>query len=169
MRFREVRGPFCRVCGIAVHREMTAKTLWQGWWGIASLVIAPVTLLSNLVARTRFGRMTPPVNCVQPPLDAGKPVIRRAGALGIVAPLLMVGAVAIGVELDDSARTASVGDCVSARGAEVTVVDCGSAEAEFKVAERYEGSDARCDRSLFDEYDESSGGGRFTLCLTPLP
>jgi hypothetical protein len=96
MRFLKVRGLFCRTCGIAVHREMTTKTLWQGWWGIGSFVIAPVTVIFNLVARVRFGRMTPPTNGLRPPLDPGKPVIRRVGALGVFAPFLIVGALAIG-------------------------------------------------------------------------
>ncbi|MGQ5649491.1 LppU/SCO3897 family protein [Streptomyces sp. NPDC003343] len=173
MRLLKVRGLFCRTCGIAVHREMTTKTLWQGWWGIASFVIAPVTLIINLVARVRFGRMTPPVNGLRPPLDPGKPVIRRVGALGVFAPFLIVGALAIGAELDDSANTAKVGACMHISGTEsapeATVVDCGSTEAQFKVAERYEGSDAHCDRTVYSEYAEYGGQGSFTLCLTPLP
>ncbi|MER7932006.1 MULTISPECIES: hypothetical protein [unclassified Streptomyces] len=112
MRLLKVRGPFCRTCGIAVHREMTAKTLWQGWWSIFSLVIAPATLIVNLVARVRFGRMTPPVHGARPPLDPGKPVVRRVGALGILAPLLIIGALAINAEPDDSATAAEVGSCM---------------------------------------------------------
>ncbi|MFF4895318.1 hypothetical protein [Streptomyces sp. NPDC001068] len=173
MRFLKVRGLFCRTCGIAVHREMTTKTLWQGWWGIASLVIAPITLVINLVARVRFGRMTPPANGMRPPLDPGKPVIRRAGAIGVLAPFLIVGAVALGAELDDSADTAEVGACMHIGGTEnapeANVVDCGSAEAQFKVAERHEGSDAHCDRTVYSEYAEYGGRESFTLCLAPLP
>ncbi|MET7497100.1 hypothetical protein [Streptomyces sp900116325] len=173
MRSLKVRGLFCRTCGIAVHREMTTKTLWQGWWGIASFVIAPVTLIFNLVARVRFGRMTPRVNGLRPPLDPGKPVMRRVGALGVFAPFLIVGVLAITAELDGSANTASVGECVRVSGTEsapeVAAVDCGSVEAEFKVAERHEGSGAHCDRTIFSEYAEYGGRGSFTLCLTPLP
>lgn len=172
MRFLKVRGLFCRTCGIAVHREMSAKTLWQGWWGIASLVIAPVTLISNLVVRIRFGRMTPPADGPRPPLNPGKPVIRRVGALGVFAPFLLVGVLAIAGELDDSANSASVGECVHISGTEsspeVAVVDCGSSEADFEVAERHDGSDAHCDRTLFSEYAEYGGRDSFTLCLTPL-
>lgn len=173
MRLLKVRGFFCRTCGIAVHREMTTKTLWQGWWSIFSLVIAPVTLVINLVARVRFGRMTPPADGIRPPLDPGKPVIRRVGAIGVFAPFLIVGALAIGAELDDSANTAEVGSCMHISGTagdpEATVVDCGSADAQFKVAERHEGSDAYCDRTVYSEYDEYGGRNSFTLCLTPLP
>ncbi|WP_329210970.1 hypothetical protein OG257_25150 [Streptomyces sp. NBC_00683] len=172
MRFLKVRGHFCRTCGIATHREMSTKTLWQGWWGIASFVIAPVTLISNLVARFRFGRMTPPADGLRPPLDPRKPVIRRVEAFGVLAPFLIVGFFAIAAELDDSANTARVGECVRVSGTEsapeVAVVDCGSAEAEFKVAERHEGSDARCDRTNFSEYAEYGGRDSFTLCLAPL-
>ncbi|MFE3169407.1 hypothetical protein [Streptomyces sp. NPDC059224] len=173
MRLLKVRGLFCRTCGIAVHREMTTRTLWQGWWSIFSLVIAPVTLVINLVARVRFGRMTPPADGIRPPLDPGKPVIRRVGAIGVLAPFLIVGALAIGAELDDSANTAEVGSCMHVSGTagdpEATVVDCGSADAQFKVAERHEGSDAYCDRTVYSEYDEYGGRNSFTLCLTPLP
>lgn len=173
MRFLKQQGHFCRTCGIALHREMTTNTLWQGWWGIASFVIAPVTLILNLVARARFGRMAPPANGLRPSLDPGKPVIRRAGALGVFAPFLIVGVLAIAAALDDSANTASVGECVRNSGTEsapeVAVVDCRSGEAEFKVTERYKGSDARCDRNRFAEYAEYGGRDSFTLCLTPLP
>ncbi|MFE7774693.1 hypothetical protein ACFU5O_12440 [Streptomyces sp. NPDC057445] len=176
MRFLKQRGYFCRTCGIALHREMTTKTLWQGWWGIASFVIAPVTLLANLVARARFGRMAPPANGLRPPLDPGKPVVRRAGTLGVFAPFLIVGVLAITAKLDDSANTAAVGECLRNSGTErapdFAVVDCRSPEAQFKVEERHEGVDARCDRERFAEYAEyAESGGRvgFTLCLSPLP
>ncbi|MFE7778685.1 hypothetical protein ACFU5O_33340 [Streptomyces sp. NPDC057445] len=118
--------------------------------------------------------MTPPANGLRPPLDPGKPVMRRVGALGVFAPFLIAGILAIVAELDTSANTARVGECVRTNGTEsapeVAVVDCGSAEAEFKVAERREGSDARCDHTRFAEYAEyAESGGRdsLTLCLTP--
>ncbi|MFI8003611.1 hypothetical protein [Streptomyces sp. NPDC086010] len=151
---------------------MSSKTLWQGWWGIASFVIAPFTLMSNVVARVRFGRMTPPADHPRAPLVPGKPVVRRVEALGALAPLLIIGLFVIAAGLDDSAGSASVGECVSVSGTasapEVGVVDCGSAEAEFKVAERHEGSDVHCDRTVFSEYAEYGGRGSFTLCLDPL-
>lgn len=119
MRFLKMRGLFCRTCGIAVHREMTTKTLWQGWYGIGSFVFTPATLLLNLASRARFGRMTPPVNGLRPPLDPGKPVVRRVGALGVLVPFLIVGALAIGAEPDDdNGNTPGVSECTNVGGTE---------------------------------------------------
>ena len=173
MRFLKQQGVFCRTCGIAVHREMTSKTLWQGWWGIASLVIAPATLLLNLVQRVRFGRMAPPTGGWRPPFDPGKPVVRRGAAFGILLPFAIVAAVATAAALDTSATAAEVGSCVRNNGTEaapeVEVVDCSSPEAEFKVAERHDSSGARCDLERFAEYSESTGRrSGFTLCLAPV-
>ena len=60
MRFLSVPGPFCRDCGLATFRRMTSRTLAQGWYGYASLLITPVTVLINLVRRRRVASLAPP-------------------------------------------------------------------------------------------------------------
>ncbi|MET9418064.1 hypothetical protein ABZY03_28525 [Streptomyces klenkii] len=62
MRFLHVRGPFCRNCGLAVVRDMTGKTLWQGWWSPVSLVIfTPFTLIWNMVVKSKLEKLPPPM------------------------------------------------------------------------------------------------------------
>src|SRR5437899_963676 len=48
MKFGSVAGPFCRDCGLYAFRATTGHTLLAGWWGYASFVIAPITILINL-------------------------------------------------------------------------------------------------------------------------
>lgn len=61
MRFLSLPGPFCRSCGEAAVRRMNLKSLWQGWWGLASLVINPVTMLVNLATLSRIRKLPAPV------------------------------------------------------------------------------------------------------------
>ncbi|WP_199812591.1 hypothetical protein [Streptomyces sp. NRRL S-337] len=92
MRFLSLKGPFCRNCGTAVLREMTGKTLWQGWWSPFSLVaFTPFTLISNLTVRAKLNKLPPPVPG-QPgqQLDPGVPLRRRPAALGALIPLAWV-------------------------------------------------------------------------------
>ncbi len=174
MRFLRRSGNFCRSCGIATHREMTTKTLWQGWWGFLSFVITPITLLINLVARGKFNKLPHPSGGVRPPLDPGKPIFGRVGAYGILVPVILVAVlVAAAAVPDHAAHTAQAGDCVSKSGTDddpiVSVVDCTSTSAQFKVDKRVDGihSGDACSRE-YAEYDESGTGDDFSLCLTPL-
>ncbi|MFC8721523.1 hypothetical protein [Kitasatospora sp. NPDC057198] len=61
MRFLSLPGPFCRSCGEAAVRRMNLNSLWQGWWGLASLVINPVTMLVNLATLSRIRKLPAPV------------------------------------------------------------------------------------------------------------
>ncbi|MFI9200347.1 hypothetical protein [Streptomyces sp. NPDC053048] len=92
MRFLTLNGPFCRTCGTAVRREMTGKTLVQGWWSPISLVIlTPFTLLWNVFVRFKLNQLQPPVPG-QPgtQLDPGLPLFKRPVALGLLIPVLWV-------------------------------------------------------------------------------
>ncbi len=90
MRFLSLKGPFCRQCGIAAHRDMTTRTMWQGWWGYLSFVITPLTLLYDLVPRSKFNKLPWPQPGFKPPSALGRPIFLRPGALGLLAPLLVV-------------------------------------------------------------------------------
>lgn len=171
-RTQKVEGHFCRSCGMAVHRELSAKTLLQGWWSVQSFLLTPFTLIGNLSARGKFRKLAEPSGGFQQPMVPGKPIMRRAAAVGVLIPLALAGAVVTAVVMDDSAGTASAGDCVRNNGTtispDIAVVECGSAEAQFKVAERHDGT-AQCDRNRYSEYREYGGSSDFTLCLEPLP
>jgi hypothetical protein len=91
MQFRSLKGPYCQDCGIATLRNMSGKTMWQGWWGFGSLIAAPVTLLINVVHRIRFAGMVAPVRKPgsKPPIDKGKPLYLRPVILGLAVPLFV--------------------------------------------------------------------------------
>ena len=95
MQFLHLRGPFCRDCGLATFREMTAKTLIQGWYGYASSIITPITVLINVFRRGKVANLQPP----QPPAhgpygrprDPGPPLLSRPSALiGLFIPVALI-------------------------------------------------------------------------------
>ena len=53
MSFLHTKGPFCRDCGLAVFRDMTAKTLIGGWWGYISFIATPITVSSTTVVTVK--------------------------------------------------------------------------------------------------------------------
>ncbi len=91
MQFRSLDGPFCRDCGIAAVRSMSAQTLWLGWWSGLSLLVAPIVLIMNMVQRIRFNGLEPPLRAYgsRSPLDAGRPLYQRFAIVGLLVPLLV--------------------------------------------------------------------------------
>jgi hypothetical protein len=94
MRFQSLDGPFCRDCGLSTFRSMTAKTLVQGWWGYASFVITPITVLINLVRRDRVASLAPPqaspTGGSRQPMDPGPPLMARSMAIiGLSIPVVL--------------------------------------------------------------------------------
>jgi hypothetical protein len=135
MRFGSLKGPFCRDCGLHVFRKMTAHTLLAGWWGWASFFITPITLLINLARRGAVARLDSPVQQLanRHPADPGKPVYQRFAIVGLLVPLLVVGAIVVAAATSSSTSSPTgaslVGSCVQAdssgSGSGVTFVDCG--------------------------------------------
>lgn len=173
MRFRAEHGPFCRTCGTATLRAMNARTLWQGWWGIASLFITPVILLLNFTEHSKIGKLPPPGPALAPPLRPGRPLFRRPEALGLLVPLLALALVVAAIATSDPSEAgARSGDCVRRDGQRISIVDCASPQAQYVVLTRLDGdSDARCD--LWTEttasYTQTGPGPDFVLCLGPVP
>lgn len=90
MRFHTERGPYCQTCGTAVIRELTTKTLCQGWWSPFSLLLfTPLTLVQNFLAHRKIAALRP----AGPPapgathLRTGKPIHRRPWAYVALLPL----------------------------------------------------------------------------------
>jgi hypothetical protein len=85
MVHKTYKGPFCRDCGTAMFREHQNGTLFQGWFGMFSFFITPITLLLNLVAWERLRALGPPQRDPQTksripsPLNPGKPLLSRVG------------------------------------------------------------------------------------------
>ncbi len=136
MRFRHLDGPFCRDCGVAVFRDMTARTLLQGWWGFASFFITIGIVAKNAILRGRFASLGAPRRdpAVQAPnarpFDPGKPLLRRAAALGLLVPLVVLGVAVASVNADQP--EAQVGKCVRISSDKAELVDC-SEEHDGKV------------------------------------
>jgi len=95
MRFLSLQGPFCHDCGMSTYRRMTANTLIQGWWGYASSVITPITVLINLTRRGKVANLPAPVPPPDGnhgrPLDPGKPLYARPQTwIGPLLPFLVI-------------------------------------------------------------------------------
>ncbi|MFC5890834.1 hypothetical protein RMN57_20035 [Kitasatospora sp. CM 4170] len=91
MRFLKQPGPFCRTCGTAVVRDMSARTLVQGWWGYLSSIITPITLLRNLAAHNKIKDLPPPAPGTHgPQLDPGVPLTKRPHMLMLLLPVLSI-------------------------------------------------------------------------------
>ncbi|WP_051367318.1 hypothetical protein [Hamadaea tsunoensis] len=102
MRFASVTGPFCRDCGLYAFRSTTAHTLLAGWWGYASMVIAPVTILINLFRRSTVANLpaAQPMPGGRAPADPGKPLYQRPAILGVLLPVLVIGLIVLAASTD---------------------------------------------------------------------
>jgi hypothetical protein len=95
MQFLHVKGPFCRDCGLSTFRSMTAKTLIQGWYGYASFIITPITVLINLARRGKVANLPqpvpPPHGPSRQPMDPGDALFARPSAIiGLAIPVLLI-------------------------------------------------------------------------------
>lgn len=183
MRFLRRQGVFCKTCGTAVFREMQTDTLTQGWWGPLSAFITPVTLLVNLLsARSVLNSLPAPTTWGwRPPLDPGRPVMKRPAGLIALVPLtvfgLVIGAItavlAIGLVQvafgDDGPKPLSAGSCVRNDGSwsdqDLKTVSCGSSDARYRVADPGAEGCPRGDLLADQKYSED---GATNLCLHSL-
>jgi hypothetical protein len=91
MRFSRVDGPFCRDCGLAAYRDMSARTMVRGWWGPFSLFAAAAVLVLNAVRRGTVARLAEPERGRnEDTLDPGKPLLDRTAAYGLLVPALLL-------------------------------------------------------------------------------
>ncbi len=100
MRFLSNSGPFCRDCGLGVFRHMTSRTLVQGWYGYASFVITPFTVLMNLARRGSVANLPAPqpnpYGPSRPPMDPGPRLLERPLTwLGILIPFALIGLIVL--------------------------------------------------------------------------
>jgi hypothetical protein len=111
MKTEAARGPFCRDCGFFSFRASQAHTLLLGWWGVLSLVIAPILLIRNLRDRRRIAALGPVVAASgRPPANPGFPLYQRPAILGMFLPLLVAGFVTFTI-FDGQAEN-QIGRCV---------------------------------------------------------
>jgi hypothetical protein len=108
------KGPFCRDCGTALLRHHQNNTLFQGWFGLFSFFITPVTLLLNLAAWRKVKALgapqrNPGVEAKIPaPLDPGKPLLRRPGPY-------VAGAVVAAVLIFFGVKSVDTGGCLDSQ------------------------------------------------------
>jgi hypothetical protein len=107
------KGPYCRDCGTALLRQHQNNTLVQGWFGIFSFFITPITLLLNLNAWRKVKALGPPArdptvqSKIPAPLIPGKSLWSRPGpyvggvVVAAVVTLLLVKAADTGGCLDN--------------------------------------------------------------------
>jgi hypothetical protein len=108
------KGPFCRDCGTALLRHHQNNTLIQGWFGIFSFFITPITLLLNIAPWRKLKALGPPQrdpgveSKIPAPLNPGKPVTRRPGPY-------VAGALLAAVIIFFGASAASNGGCLDSQ------------------------------------------------------
>jgi hypothetical protein len=92
MTFKNLKGPFCRNCGLSTWRRMTNTTLLRGWLGVFSFFIAPITVLVNLINLHKLTSLAPPDQsyAVRQPADPGSGLFKRAGVYVYAAVLAVV-------------------------------------------------------------------------------
>ncbi|NEA32545.1 toxin-antitoxin system, toxin component [Streptomyces sp. SID13031] len=175
MRFLKLQGPFCKTCGTAATRDLTAKSMWQGWWGIASLIINPITMFLNLGTYSKFKNLPEPApGAPGRPMDPGKPLFKRPVALGLLLPIVVIALLVTLANLT-SEPSAAVGSCVYNKGTaakpNVKVVDCTASEADYKVVGRIDGTANGDECARFEDstvsYTDESRSKKYTLCLAP--
>jgi hypothetical protein len=177
MRFLKLQGPFCRTCGIASVRDMTTKSLWQGWWGIGSAIVNPITMLMNLEPWAKFRKLPEPApGAPGRPMNPGKPLIQRPAIAMLLLPIALITAIVVINLKTTTTSEASVGSCVVNEGTatrpNVKVVDCASAEAEYKVVGKLDNTvdDSQCAQfpGYKAAYTSEVGSEKYTLCLGPI-
>jgi hypothetical protein len=184
MRFLRRPGPFCRDCGLATYRDVTSKSLVQGWWGVLSVFINPIVMLTNLGSRSAVVALPPPVpGAPRPPLNPGKPMLRRPAMLMLLLPVAgILALVVLGVvDARNDPEYSSVGDCVYDRNVsawsaddahpDVSKVSCGDPHAQAQVVAKVNGTtDGKTACATYpnaDAYYYYSYGSstEYTLCL----
>jgi hypothetical protein len=173
MRFLKLQGPFCRTCGTASVRDMTAKSLWQGWWGIGSAIVNPITMLMNIGPMQQFKNLPEPTPGPGRPMNPGKPLFQRPAILGLLLPVALIGLIVF-ANLNSTEAKAKVGACVVNEGSstnpDVKVVDCASTEAEYKIVDKIDDTtdDSQCSDTAEASYVYQNRSTKYVLCLTPV-
>ncbi|MER7277298.1 hypothetical protein ABT369_22920 [Dactylosporangium sp. NPDC000244] len=91
MRFSRLDGPFCRDCGLAAYRDLSADTMVRGWWGVFSLFATAGVLVLNTARRGRVAALPEPQReRNERTMDPGKPLLDRTAAYGLLVPALLL-------------------------------------------------------------------------------
>ncbi|GAA0956408.1 hypothetical protein GCM10009554_65850 [Kribbella koreensis] len=172
MRLLKLQGPFCKTCGTAATRDMTAKSMWQGWWGVGSMIINPITMLRNLATSSKFKNLPEPApGAPGRPMEPGKPLFQRPAVIGLLIPIAVIALIVVANLNKDPEAT--IGSCVYNKGTadkpNVKVVDCSSSDADYKVIGRLDNTvdGDKCAKFQDSTVSYTDRKAKFTLCLTP--
>jgi hypothetical protein len=137
-----------------------------GWWGPISFIVTPFVLASNISAARKLRALDDPSGQRTPPLNPGKPLLRRPIILTLLMPVGVALLIVVAAIASERLNAVRPGDCVTNEGspsrADIRVVDCTSPDAEYRVVQRLRRGS--CDHVLYDQYTER----RFVLCLAPV-
>ncbi|MFI6035229.1 hypothetical protein ACIBBD_13880 [Streptomyces sp. NPDC051315] len=179
MRNLRRQGVFCRTCGLAVFREMQANTMLLGWWSPLSVIITGAVLLMNLGARSALLRLPQPTTWGgRPPLDPGKPLMKRPAGMVALVPLTLLAALVVSAPVlmvvgllsgDSDPKPLTVGTCARNDGSwsdqDLKAVTCDSTAAQLRVTQPgLEG----CEDGEYMADLKYSEDGTTNLCLRPL-
>jgi hypothetical protein len=171
MRLLKLKGPFCKTCGTAATRDMTAKSMWQGWWGVGSMIINPITMLVNLGTFPKFKNLPEPApGAPGRPMEPGKPLFKRPAVLGLLIPIALIALIVVANLNKDPEAT--IGSCVYNKGTadkpNVKVVDCSSSDADYKVIGKLDNTvdGDQCAKFQDSTVSYTDRKAKFTLCLT---
>ncbi|MEU3571583.1 hypothetical protein AB0E96_24620 [Kitasatospora sp. NPDC036755] len=163
---------------------MTSDSLWQGWWGIPSMIVNPIIMLLNVPQRLKVNKLAPPLpGAPLAPMDPGRPVYLRPAVFGALIPVLLVSLIVF-IEKGDP-EFAKAGDCIHNKNqivlpglldanADVEVVPCSGPDADARVVGREDDTtdgQGVCRRSYptADGYfTYKRGSDKYTLCLQTL-
>ncbi|MFF2554450.1 hypothetical protein ACFVUS_25850 [Nocardia sp. NPDC058058] len=142
MQFRKLEGPFCRDCGVAAFRHLTAETLVQGWWGPFSFFIAnPFTLFMNLINRVRVGALAAPIPGSPALADySAKAFPRRWEMVGLLVPLIPILLILSAASRSDSTAHSSSYPYVSAPAPIYSASDPRNAKPGDCVRDKFKGN-----------------------------
>lgn len=104
-RLSTLRGWMCRLCGLAVFRSQTSRTLVGCWWG-PGVIATPIILIANRLRLRRVLRLDPPrpipgvAASVPTAMDPGAPVLARPSGIFALVMLAMVSGTLLVVAVD---------------------------------------------------------------------
>ncbi|GGK47537.1 hypothetical protein [Nocardia camponoti] len=178
-----VSGPFCRDCGLHVYRRVTVYAAWFGWWTVVGLITNVAGFVIHARNRRRVAELpTPSYYGWRAPMDPGRPLLRRLGAVGFLIPFAIAANIFVQLylsdarEIEQSMSTVTSGQCVGQievgwwfdREKRWQQVRCADPAAAGRVLLKVHHSPRAADcaglpTTIFTHTEET-----FTLCVGPI-
>jgi hypothetical protein len=88
LHVKSYKGLICRRCGIAMGRDLNARSMLYGWWSIMGPIAVPIAVLANTIRMRALRRLDEPHGAAvgaSIPLTIGRPAWQRLGPLIVTA------------------------------------------------------------------------------------